>query len=165
MCYKYLNGEYACKKLKRCTEKYEPFIVYCQNAKEEGQYCKDVRPIQKPIIIPVECSRHNQVRLDQFKKLFNRMFKEDVIQWAKVGTLPNFDKERKAALTDIFEPTELSEAYESTKDTQAKGFYTAILVAIETHIGQSLDELKRKWLTRVTPAASSSSTTEPKRAT
>lgn len=69
MCYKYLNGEYACKKLKRCTEKYEPFIVYCQNAKEEGQYCKDVRPIQKPIIIPVECSRHNQVRLDQFKKM------------------------------------------------------------------------------------------------
>lgn len=141
------------KKLKRCEEKYRPFIIECEPVKEAKHYC-DVRLIKEPVKITVECSRHNQARLEEF----GRLFKEHVENWAKVRTPEEFDNKSKAALADIFEPTVLSEVYEHAKDTMMKGFYAAISVAIDTHIAHSLNRLKDGGLTSVTPAQSVSST-------
>ncbi|KAK3402431.1 hypothetical protein B0T20DRAFT_398337 [Sordaria brevicollis] len=164
MCHKYTNAEYSCKHTQGCQEVYQPYFIQCAQAKKEGPgiYCEAIRCFDDPMILPVDCGRHMVARLEELKRLFQRLFATDVQAWAKVGTAVEFQKEREAARARTFDLDVLSENYENAKDSGTTGFYSGIITAIHTHLSESIDHLKEQGLTRITPAESSSDTKESK---
>ena len=154
MCYKFEDAHYSCKESRGCTTKYDPFIIMCETAQNHPQrhYCEEVRLFNEPVKIPVECDRHNAERLVEFEKVFDREFDILVHKWAKVGTLAEFKKEKERAMNDIFVSVEMFEGYKDAHKKLKEGFYNSLLVAIETNILLSHDQLRNRGLTRVVPA-------------
>lgn len=85
-------------------------------------------------------------RVEELKRLFLIQFKNKTPHWQVPSIRP------------------FVEGIRTWEGYGEGGFYKCISAAIETHIAQSLNELKKRGLTTITPVESSSGTKESKQA-